>query len=80
MIDFIAALSSSLPFSEAWKRVCCIGRNHMSDVKPTLIEKARFENHPESDKDVVYTVNLMQCNRCSLKFLENGFEFRSNHD
>jgi hypothetical protein len=74
--DFMIATSSSLPFGEAWKRVRCVGNKHISNIAPTFIEKARFEKHPQTDSAMVYTVNLMQCNHCSLNYLDSGFEFR----
>lgn len=76
IFDFIVAMSSSLSFKEAWKRVRCLRRNHITEIRPTLIEKAQFEKHPQTDSELVYTVNLMRCNHCSLNFLDGGFEYR----
>jgi hypothetical protein len=78
--DFMVVLSSSLPFSEAWKRVRCLRKNHINDIRPTLIQKQKFEKHPQTDYSMVYTVNLMQCNHCSLNYLDSGFEFRKYHE
>mgnify|MGYP000090052470 CR=1 FL=1 len=78
--DLNVVLSSSLPFSEAWKRVRCLRKNHINEIRPTLIEKAHFEKHLQTDKEMVYTVNLMQCNHCSLNYLDSGFEFRKHHE
>lgn len=75
LFDFIVAMSSSLPFGEAWKRVRCVRRNHV-DNNSRSIEKLRFEKHPQNDREFVYTANLMRCSHCSLNFLDTGFEFR----
>ena len=75
LIDVSAALSSSLPFGEAWKRLRCIRRNHI-DNQSRPVEKVRFEKHPQNDPELVYTANLMRCSHCTLHYLDQGFEFR----
>jgi len=76
LFDFMVALTSNLPFLEAWKRVRCLRNKHFSNTQPEFIQKAHFENHPHSDSSWVYTVNLMQCKHCTLHFLDDGIEMR----
>lgn len=76
LFDFGVAINSDLPFIEAWKRIRCVGKKHFHNLDNVFIEKARFENHPHSDAQWIYTVNLMQCKHCSLNFLDDGVERR----
>jgi hypothetical protein len=52
-----------------------IKRGHGID-NSIRIDKMRSEMHPHSDKEFIFTVNIMLCNECGLIWLDSGLEFR----
>lgn len=75
LFDFNAAMSSSLPFSLAWKRARCLRKGHRGE-KWEYIQKQTFENHPANDNDIVFSVALFRCSHCGLLGLDSGMQFR----
>lgn len=75
LVKLGAAMQSSLPFTEAWKRLSCIESGH-DFKKSDLIEKLVSEKHPHTDPYFIYTVNIRTCRHCSLTYESTGLEFR----
>jgi len=60
------------------KRTWHILTNH--DIGNSLtLDKITSENHPHSNKEMVYTVNIMKCT-CGLTWLDCGLEYRKIKD
>lgn len=76
LTDLTVALTSNVPFGLAWKRVKHIRYGHPFE-ESELIEKLRSEKHPHSDDEMVYTVNIRQCNDCGLTYFDEGLEYRN---
>lgn len=73
LTDLYVALTSELAFSLAWKRVRHIRFGHTGGKR---IDKLRSENHPHTDKDFIFTVNIVECEECGLMYQDCGLEFR----
>ncbi len=75
MFNFLVALTSELPFKIAYKRAKCLSKGHV--IKNSeLIDKLQSEKHPHTNKEWIYTVNIMKCGNCGLHFNDAGVEAR----
>jgi hypothetical protein len=63
-------------FKDGWRRLQHMRHGHNPD-NSTRIDKLHSENYPCSDKNYVYTVNVMRCNDCGLHYHDSGFEPRN---
>ena len=78
-ISIYAVLEADVPLKLGFKRMWHMRTKHPFD-NSTLIEKLRCEAHPDNTKQLVYTVNVRQCNDCGLIFHDKGFEYREGDD
>lgn len=62
-------------FKLRWKR-----RKHLKNGHPfensIKLDSFKSENHPQSQKDYIFTINMRQCEDCGLVFFDNGLERR----
>lgn len=75
IFDFFAALGASAGFRVGWKRVRHIRYGHPYH-KSERLDKLRSEQHPHTDSEYIYTVNIMKCLDCGLCYLDDGLETR----
>lgn len=64
--------SDKMPYKLAYKRLTC--KHPFSNSEK--IETQRYENHPHSDKDLIYAITLRHCGNCGLVFQDRGLEYR----
>ena len=69
------ASSSNVGFKLRWKRLPHMDSGHPFD-KSVRLDKLTSEKHPHSDSELVYTINIMQCNDCGLVWKDCGLEYR----
>lgn len=75
IVDFIIALNTKDGFRIGWKRTRHTRYGHPHD-NSELIDTLRSERHPHTDKEYIYTVNVMQCLDCGLVYHDAGLEHR----
>lgn len=66
---------SDIPLKLWIKRYLHIKNGHPYE-RSISIDKLTSENHPHSDSEMIFTVNIMKCNECGLMYLDEGLEFR----
>lgn len=71
----VAASSETLTFFKAWRRLSCWESGHVFK-KSQMIDSVKSELHPHSNKDYVFTINIMRCPNCDMIFYDEGLESR----
>lgn len=68
-------VETKVGFWLGWKRSRHIKNGHPY-ASGKLLEKLHSENHPHSDSEHIYTVNIMECQDCGLVYHDAGLERR----
>lgn len=77
LTDILAALGSTRykTFMEGYRKARCIRTGHKHPGS-TLIERIRSENHPDSNWERVFTLNIRRCS-CGSVYHEAAMEWRA---